>query len=137
MFEFTVPVPAHECPFLCKKTRSTQRGRAATEELIKSIALNELNEQKAPEIFVAACEQFGLLRCSTPMNNVHLAVQFFVQIAVILLFCRLVGAIALRLNSMKSEPFHACSPGVKRIGVTPFCQRGIGGHFFWPPALAA
>src|SRR6478736_4270900 len=32
------------------------------------------------------------------MNNVHLALQFFIQLAVILLFCRLVGAIALRLG---------------------------------------
>lgn len=32
------------------------------------------------------------------MNNAHLAVQFFLQLAVILLFCRLVGAIALRLG---------------------------------------
>lgn len=32
------------------------------------------------------------------MNNVHLAVQFFLQVAVILLFCRLVGAIALRFG---------------------------------------
>jgi Kef-type K+ transport system membrane component KefB len=32
------------------------------------------------------------------MNNTHLAIQFFVQLAVILLFCRLVGAIALRLG---------------------------------------
>src|SRR5438046_10389509 len=32
------------------------------------------------------------------MNNVHLAIQFFIQLAVILLFCRLVGAIALRLG---------------------------------------
>jgi len=32
------------------------------------------------------------------MNNLHLAVQFFLQIAVILVFCRLVGAIALRLG---------------------------------------
>ena len=32
------------------------------------------------------------------MNNVHLAIQFFLQLAVILLFCRLVGAIALRLG---------------------------------------
>src|SRR5580693_7690344 len=32
------------------------------------------------------------------MNNTHLAVQFFIQLAVILLFCRLVGAIALRLG---------------------------------------
>jgi Kef-type K+ transport system membrane component KefB len=32
------------------------------------------------------------------MNNVHLAVQFFLQLAVILLFCRLVGAIAARLG---------------------------------------
>lgn len=32
------------------------------------------------------------------MNNLHLAVQFFLQIAVILLFCRLVGAIAIRLG---------------------------------------
>src|ERR1051325_8010483 len=32
------------------------------------------------------------------MNNTHLAVQFFIQLAVILLFCRLVGVIALRLG---------------------------------------
>src|SRR5206468_1265110 len=32
------------------------------------------------------------------MNNTHLAIQFFIQLAVILLFCRLVGAIALRLG---------------------------------------
>jgi Kef-type K+ transport system membrane component KefB len=32
------------------------------------------------------------------MNNLHLAVQFFIQIAVILLFCRLVGAIAVRFG---------------------------------------
>src|SRR5450755_4605591 len=30
------------------------------------------------------------------MNNAHLAAQFFLQLAVIILFCRLVGAIALR-----------------------------------------
>jgi Kef-type K+ transport system membrane component KefB len=32
------------------------------------------------------------------MNNIHLAVQFFLQIAVILLFCRLVGAAAKRFG---------------------------------------
>ena len=32
------------------------------------------------------------------MNNVQLAVQFFLQIAIILLFCRLVGAVALRFG---------------------------------------
>ncbi|MCC7373203.1 MAG: cation:proton antiporter [Verrucomicrobiales bacterium] len=32
------------------------------------------------------------------MNNLHLAVQFFLQIAVILLFCRLVGAVAVRFG---------------------------------------
>lgn len=32
------------------------------------------------------------------MNNVHLAVQFFLQIAVILLVCRLVGAVAARFG---------------------------------------
>ena len=32
------------------------------------------------------------------MNNFHLALQFFVQLAVILLFCRIVGAIAARLG---------------------------------------
>ena len=32
------------------------------------------------------------------MNNLHLAVQFFLQLAVILLFCRLIGAIALRFG---------------------------------------
>lgn len=37
-------------------------------------------------------------RSEAPMNNLHLAVQFFLQIAVILLFCRLVGAIAARFG---------------------------------------
>src|SRR6476659_7591868 len=32
------------------------------------------------------------------MNNLHLAVQFFLQLAVILLFCRFVGAIAFRFG---------------------------------------
>lgn len=32
------------------------------------------------------------------MNNVHLAVQFFFQITVILLFCRMVGAVAIRFG---------------------------------------
>lgn len=32
------------------------------------------------------------------MNNIHLAVQFFLQIAVILLFCRLVGSIAAKFG---------------------------------------
>ena len=32
------------------------------------------------------------------MNNLHLAVQFFLQLAVILLFCRIVGAITARLG---------------------------------------
>src|SRR5437868_7727644 len=32
------------------------------------------------------------------MNNLHLALQFFLQLAVILLFCRIVGAIAARLG---------------------------------------
>lgn len=32
------------------------------------------------------------------MNNLHLAIQFFLQIAIILLFCRLVGAIAKRFG---------------------------------------
>ena len=32
------------------------------------------------------------------MNNLHLALQFFLQLAVILLFCRVVGAIAARLG---------------------------------------
>jgi len=32
------------------------------------------------------------------MNNLHLAVQFFLQIAVILIFCRLVGAVAARFG---------------------------------------
>jgi Kef-type K+ transport system membrane component KefB len=32
------------------------------------------------------------------MNNLHLAVQFFLQLAVILHFCRLVGAIAVRFG---------------------------------------
>jgi Kef-type K+ transport system membrane component KefB len=36
--------------------------------------------------------------CCDPVNNPHLAVQFFLQIAVILLFCRIVGAIAARLG---------------------------------------
>ncbi|MCE9610361.1 MAG: cation:proton antiporter [Chthoniobacter sp.] len=32
------------------------------------------------------------------MNNLHLAIQFFLQLAVILLFCRLVGAVAARFG---------------------------------------
>src|SRR3954462_13820938 len=32
------------------------------------------------------------------MNNLHLALHFFLQLAVILLFCRLVGAIAVRFG---------------------------------------
>src|SRR5450755_367782 len=32
------------------------------------------------------------------MNNAHLAAQFFLQLATIILFCRLVGAIALRFG---------------------------------------
>ena len=32
------------------------------------------------------------------MSNIHLAVQFFLQLAVILLFCRLVGAVAARFG---------------------------------------
>ena len=32
------------------------------------------------------------------MNNLHLAVQFFLQIAVILLACRIVGMIAARFG---------------------------------------
>ena len=32
------------------------------------------------------------------MNNLHLAVQFFLQLAVVLLFCRLVGAVAARFG---------------------------------------
>jgi Kef-type K+ transport system membrane component KefB len=35
---------------------------------------------------------------SAPMNNLHLAIVFFLQIAVILLFCRLVGTIARRFG---------------------------------------
>jgi Kef-type K+ transport system membrane component KefB len=32
------------------------------------------------------------------MRNINLAVYFFLQIAVILLFCRVVGAVAIRLG---------------------------------------
>ncbi len=32
------------------------------------------------------------------MNNLHLAIQFFLQIAIILLFCRMVGAVAARFG---------------------------------------
>src|SRR5687768_11646758 len=35
---------------------------------------------------------------ASAMNNVDLAVQFFLQIAVILLFCRVVGAVAARFG---------------------------------------
>src|SRR5207342_1134789 len=35
---------------------------------------------------------------SSSMNNLHLAVQFFLQIAVILVVCRLVGAVAVRFG---------------------------------------
>jgi Kef-type K+ transport system membrane component KefB len=33
-----------------------------------------------------------------PMHNLHLAIQFFLQIAVILLFCRIVGSVAARFG---------------------------------------
>ena len=32
------------------------------------------------------------------MSNLHLAVQFFLQLAVILIFCRMVGAVAARFG---------------------------------------
>ena len=40
----------------------------------------------------------ALLHSHPPMSNLQLAVHFFLQLAVILLFCRLVGAIAARFG---------------------------------------
>jgi Kef-type K+ transport system membrane component KefB len=37
------------------------------------------------------------------MTNAHLAFQFFVQLAVILVFCRLVGLIAARFGQPQSN----------------------------------
>jgi hypothetical protein len=42
--------------------------------------------------------RLGSNRVKALMNNLHLAVQFFLQLAVILLFCRIVGAIAARFG---------------------------------------
>jgi len=40
----------------------------------------------------------GWAQPAGPMNNLHLAVHFFIQLAVILTFCRIVGAIAARFG---------------------------------------
>ena len=46
-----------------------------------------------------SCDLIGIRRTNhTRVNNLNLAVQFFLQIALILLFCRLVGAIAKRFG---------------------------------------
>ena len=60
------------------------------------------------------------------MNNLHLAVQFFLQIAVILLVCRLVGAVAKRLGQPQvvAEMIAGVLLGPSLLGL------------FWPQAQA-
>src|SRR5438093_13160321 len=62
------------------------------------------------------------------MNNLRLAVQFLLQIAVILLFCRLVGAIAIRLGQPQvvAEMLAGVLLGPSLFGlVWPEAQHGL------------
>ena len=68
------------------------------------------------------------------MNNLHLAVQFFLQIAVILIFCRLVGMIALRLGQPQvvAEMIAGVFLGPSLLGLLwPELQQWL---FPWDPA---
>jgi len=64
------------------------------------------------------------------MNNVHLAVQFFIQLAVILLFCRVVGAIALRLGQPQVVAGVLLGPSLFSL-LWPEAQHWL---FPWDPA---
>ncbi len=68
------------------------------------------------------------------MNNLHLAVQFFLQIAVILIFCRLVGMIALRFGQPQvvAEMIAGVFLGPSLLGLLwPELQQWL---FPWDPA---
>jgi len=67
------------------------------------------------------------------MNNLHLAIQFFLQIAVILLFCRLVGAIAARFGQPQvvAEMIAGVLLGPSLFGwIAPVWQQWV---FPWDP----
>ncbi len=71
------------------------------------------------------------------MNNLHLAVQFFLQLAVILLFCRLVGAVAKRFGQPQvvAEMIAGVMLGPSLFGIVwPEAQQGI---FPWDPTQKA
>ena len=71
------------------------------------------------------------------MNNVHLAVQFFLQIAVILLFCRFVGMIAAKFGQPQvvAEMIAGVLLGPSLFGlVAPEMQRAL---FPWDPTQAS
>jgi Kef-type K+ transport system membrane component KefB len=68
------------------------------------------------------------------MSNLHLAVQFFLQIAVILIFCRLVGMIALRFGQPQvvAEMIAGVFLGPSLLGLLwPELQQWL---FPWDPA---
>ncbi len=68
------------------------------------------------------------------MNNLHLAVQFFLQLAVILLFCRLVGSVAARFGQPQvvAEMIAGVLLGPSLLGaVWPGAQSAL---FFWDKA---
>jgi Kef-type K+ transport system membrane component KefB len=68
------------------------------------------------------------------MTNIQLAVQFFLQLAVILLFCRLIGAIALQLGQPQvvSEMIAGVLLGPSLFGLLfPHAQAWL---FPWDPA---
>ncbi|MES2469842.1 MAG: cation:proton antiporter [Verrucomicrobiota bacterium] len=68
------------------------------------------------------------------VNNVHLAVQFFLQIAVILLFCRFVGMIAAKFGQPQvvAEMIAGVLLGPSLFGLlAPEMQRAL---FPWDPA---
>ena len=67
------------------------------------------------------------------MNNLHLAIQFFLQLAVILLFCRLVGAVAARFGQPQvvAEMIAGVLMGPSLFGLLlPEWQRAL---FPWDP----
>ena len=53
-----------------------------------------------------------------PIDNVHLAVRFFLQIAIILLFCRLIGMVALRFGQPQVVAENDCQSAAGAIVVS-------------------
>ena len=53
-----------------------------------------------------------------PIDNVHLAVRFFLQIAIILLFCRLIGMVALRFGQPQVVAENDCQSDAGTIVVS-------------------